>query len=968
MNTQGMIQEHLPGTVEKELEARGLNGEPVLLATSTDLSLSGEPRRHWIVATSRHVSVVADDQSPLVVCSVGLPEVSTFRIQGTIGSGFLQAWVDESWVDLARYSNTLANRFSRVAGRLEELRTTGHVTVTPDDEIDDARCPECRLKLPGRGEPCPKCLPRQAILLRLMQMLRPQWRSALGMCLLMLVGVLAELAPPKLQQQLVDRILNSGAGSPDVSQLMQSLLVVVLSLAVTRVVLGLVGYLKGILATRVGVALTSDLRGQMVQKLHSLGVGYFDRHQVGSLTSRVTGDSEVIHSLLQQITGGFLLQIFQVVAVGAMLFTLNAKLACYMLIPTPLVIGGSWFFWKRVYPRYYRYWDSSSKQAGSLTGMLSGIRVVKAFSQEQREFDRFQKFSEYLRQSRTTVEESTAAFSSIMQLIFSLGALIVWYVGGRDVLEGQMTLGALMAFLAYVAMFYAPLATLSQLTTWLTSFMTGCQRVFELLDTPVETRESDKPVSWTERRGAIRFDNVTFGYERHRPVLKNVSLEIPAGQMVGVVGRSGSGKTTLVNLMCRFYDVTGGSVCIDGVNVRDLPREDLRRQVGIVLQEPFLFRGTIWDNLVYGEPDATREQAITAARAAQAHDFILRAPLGYDTWLGERGAGLSGGERQRLSIARALLYNPGILILDEATSSVDTESEQAIQQALKVLTRGRTTIAIAHRLTTLKDAHRILVFDQGLLIEQGSHTELMAQNGHYARLVRIQTQLSSASSVDAVVSQTNDTLSKATAVSGGNPSGKGGSEIPPECSDGAVAGHEPRWLEPTEVTCSLDQFGCLDVIISARGSRLPEGETKETCHHRGVFAVRLFPASEPDGYISLRTWDRDGREHEAGLIRDLRQWPADAQAMIRSALARRYLLRVVTGVDSVRVDFGNLTMQLRTEHGPQQMVMRWSQSQVQDFGPRGKVLIDLEDNRFLVRDVDELNHRERELFQRYIYW
>ena len=243
-----------------------------------------------------------------------------------------------------------------------------------------------------------------------------------------------------------------------------------------------------------------------------------------------------------------------------------------------------------------------------------------------------------------------------MALIFSLGGLIVWYVGGRDVLAGKMTLGSLMAFLAYLAMFYAPLSTLSQLTTWLTSFMTGCQRVFELLDTPTETNDPAQPEPLPQVRGEIRFDNVSFGYERHRPVLKEVDFTIRPGEKIGIVGHSGSGKTTLVNLISRFYDVDSGRVLLDGVDVRDLSTSDLRRNVGVVLQEPFLFRGTICDNLVYGRPDASAAEAITAARAALAHDFILRTPLGYDTWLGERGAGLSGGE------APARLHRAGLAL------------------------------------------------------------------------------------------------------------------------------------------------------------------------------------------------------------------------------------------------------------------------------------------------------------------
>ncbi|HEX2475439.1 MAG TPA: ABC transporter ATP-binding protein, partial [Lacipirellulaceae bacterium] len=812
-----MFKEELPRAVCEELDRRGLNGVPVLLAAHSDLSLSGRPERSWVVATRDNVTAVRETSvvrgshdpahgeaeavrgqetraQPAVTIETYVPvsEVREFRTQGAIGSGFLQAYVDDYWVDLARFPNTDAERFGRFAKYLEGLRTG-----TPPEQTDEpapkvTHCPKCGQRLPVAGESCPRCIPRKAIIGRLVQMLWPHRRTALVMCGLMFVAVAAELVPPKLQQYMVDDILRGGQGAPDPAGLFSALLVVVSALAGARLVLSAVNFAKGRMATRVGVALTYDLRGRLVEKLHSLGLNYYDRHQVGSLTSRVAYDSEVIQSLLQQITGGFLLQIVQVTAVGVMLFTLNPKLAVYTLIPAPLVIAGSIFFWKRVHPKHYRYWDSSSKQAGMLTGMLSGIRVVKAFAQEEREYGRFNRISDYLRNCRMRVDYSTAAFSATMQLIFSLGGLIVWYVGGRDVLAGTMSLGSLMAFLAYLAMFYTPLATLSQFTTWLTNFLTGCQRVFELLDTPVETTDPENPVELppvggrvplaspvpaeelqvangvslgtqqlaaasefqpqglgvlctgeasatqeTKGRG-IRFERVTFGYERHQPVLRDVDFEIRPGETIGIVGRSGSGKTTLVNLLCRFYDVCEGRVLVDGVDVRRLALRELRRHIGVVLQEPFLFRGTIWQNLVYGLPEATPEQAIASAKAAQAHDFILNSPLGYDTWLGERGAGLSGGERQRLSIARAILFDPPILVLDEATSSVDAESEQAIQAALRALTRGRTTIAIAHRLSTLREADRILVFDRGRLIEQGSHEELLARDGQYANLVRIQ--------------------------------------------------------------------------------------------------------------------------------------------------------------------------------------------------------------------------------------
>jgi ATP-binding cassette subfamily B protein len=347
-----------------------------------------------------------------------------------------------------------------------------------------------------------------------------------------------------------------------------------------------------------------------------------------------------------------------------------------------------------------------------------------------------------VRDSARRVEYATSIFNPAMGLIFGLGGLIVWYVGGRDVIAEQgFTLGKLMAFFGYLGMFYAPISSLSQFSNWVTGFLTAGQRVFEVLDATSGVPEHPNPVRKPSLEGAIEFRNVTFGYDPYNPVLKNVSFKIEPGRFIGIVGKSGSGKTTLVNLICRFYDVQQGEVLIDGMNVQQLSREDLRRQVALVLQEPFLFRASIADNVAYGRPDSSPLALQDAAKAANAHDFVARRASGYDTQLGERGAGLSGGERQRISIARALLCDPRVLILDEATSSVDTESEQEIQKALAILCKRRTTIAIAHRLSTLKNADHIYVVDEGRITESGSHDELMTLGGVYYNLVRIQTEL-----------------------------------------------------------------------------------------------------------------------------------------------------------------------------------------------------------------------------------
>jgi ATP-binding cassette, subfamily B, bacterial len=963
-----MMPQSLPESLQPVLDKHGLGDTPVLVAAGTDLAAAGRFERQWLVVTAKRLAVLTLEPAPRLLRLLELEEIAEFRAHGVLGSGYLQARIGDTWIDVLRYTNSLSHRFIKVAGKLEELRSTGQLTLRPGDEIDEQRCPSCGLVLSFVGDTCPRCIDRGAVLSRVWQMIRPYRRPAAGMCLLVLLGVVVELAPPKLQEYLVDHVLRVDGNGIRPENLVALLLLIVGILASTRVALALVNTVKGVLANRVGTAMTSDLRARMVDKLQKLSVDFYDRQPVGVLMSRVAHDTEALYGLVHQFTSGFLLQILQVIGVGVMLFTLNAKLALWTLIPMPLVLYGSWFFWRYVYPKYYRYWDAASKQGGALAGMLSGIRVVKAFAQEQREYERFQKTSGSLQHSRLQVEVSASTFSSVMQLVFSLGGLIVWFVGGRDVVGEHMTLGALMAFLAYLTMFYAPLTTLAQLTTWLTSFLTASQRVFELLDTPNRIQEPDTPALLPRMRGEIRFENVTFGYDRNRPILKSFDLEVRPGETLGVVGRSGSGKTTLVNLVSRFYDVDAGRVLLDGVDVRELAREDLCRQVGVVLQEPFLFRGTVWENLIYGRPDAALEESLTAARGANAHDFIMRLPLAYDTPLGERGAGLSGGEKQRLSIARTLLSGPRILILDEATSSVDTESEKAIQDALAVLTRGRTTIAIAHRLSTLRSADRIIVMDHGKLIEEGSHQQLMALDGTYARLVRIQTQVAPDASVDALASRSREQEAPVAAIAHGEKRRRGwhalryseGRAVAPRPSEYLRACHPnpdfaPRWLDPEEAIFQLDEHGAM---------RLSLGHEVQN----GLFALRALPATFPDQFISIRSTDAAGQDHEVGMVRDMKEWPAPIRYLLERALGRRYFIRHITAVKRIELAQGLLTFRVDTDHGSAEFTMRNSHSHAQDYGDDGKLLIDVDDNRYLVADIDALPRRQQVLFRRFIYW
>jgi len=408
-----------------------------------------------------------------------------------------------------------------------------------------------------------------------------------------------------------------------------------------------------------------------------------------------------------------------------------------------------WFV-RVVYPRvwvyFHRFYEKRSRMSATVSDTLTGIRVVKAFGQEEKETNRFNEKSQDLCDAAITLERKWTIYNPIMSITRIVGVIVVWYVGGKYVFDADpkkmMTLGSIVAYASYLEMFYGPIFMLTDMARVVTHSLSAGERILEVLDAKSEVEDAPDSVSVPRIKGGIEFRNVTFGYNKLRPVLKNFSLVIKENETIGIVGKSGSGKTTLISLLSRLYDVDEGEILIDGINIKKIRYDDLRRQIGVVLQEPFLFSGTIAENIAYSKPGAELLDIVRAAKAANAHDFmIVTKPDGYDTYVGERGGRLSLGERQRVSIARAILHDPRILILDEATSSVDTETEKEIQDALYRLIKGRTTIAIAHRLSTLRNSDRIVVLEEGKLAEQGSHDELMAMQGVYYKLVQIQSEI-----------------------------------------------------------------------------------------------------------------------------------------------------------------------------------------------------------------------------------
>ncbi|MCD6351065.1 MAG: ABC transporter ATP-binding protein, partial [Armatimonadetes bacterium] len=502
------------------------------------------------------------------------------------------------------------------------------------------------------------------------------------------------------------------------------------------------------LAALLGNRLTHELRCELYDHLQHLSLRFFDKQQIGSVISRVNQDTGQLQAFLVQGSQELIVNLMLLVGIGIMLLVLDLRLALFVLVPAPFVAIMSRMFWRRIRRYMHRFFYRWSRLNSVLQETLSGLRIVRVFGQEAREVSRFSSTSDELAVTGVQVERLWALMFSGVSLVIALGSLVVWYVGGREVLQGPLTLGTLMAFLAYVQMFYRPVRFVSMLLNWASRSLTAAERVFEVLDTPVEVEDAPDAVAMPHIEGRVEFRDVTFGYEPHRPVLKHVSFAVEPGEMIGLVGHSGAGKTTTINLLCRFYDAEEGEILIDGVPLRQIRLEDLRRQTGVVPQDTFLFSGTIAENIAYAKPGATREGIIRAAKVANAHDFILRKPDGYETMLGEGGQGLSAGERQRIAIARAVLHDPRILILDEATSQVDVQTEKQIQEAINRLAQGRTTVAIAHRLATLKNADRLIVLKHGEIAEIGTHDELMAREGEFHRLVKTYQEISKVRSVE----------------------------------------------------------------------------------------------------------------------------------------------------------------------------------------------------------------------------
>ena len=715
--------------------------DPILFAIIGEID---EKSRYDTVALAVTASrmMTVNLGSGAIISTIDFDSVDSVFTKRMYGNGLLRVRQKDGLVqDVFRFTFTVASLCDAAITFMTDVKN-GEPIKEAMEAISGAYekllsvCPKCGRTLASPGTPCIGCMKKGKLLNRMGTYLKPHMPVLIISVLMSIVSTTLALMPPYLTRTLVDDIL------PHTKR--DALIAVSLLLILVYLVRWLIHGVRTYMLRIAGHKIVAHIRCEVYEKAQHLPMRFYDKTSTGSVINRISGDTTTIQAFMLRITQDVVVYFFKLIGIVIVMLIMDWKLTLFSLCPVPLVVIGSRIFRKKIAPFYRRIWRRSSAMTSVLADTIPGIRVIKSFTNEERTTERFSACVEEWRSTDARAGKILSAYPAIVNCLIALGTVIIWSFGGGMVISGLLgndsgglTVGLLVSFISYASMFYEPVNFFANLSDSAQSALASAERIMDILDAEPEN-DFGKGNKDVNMGGRIEFKNVNFSFDRTKKVLKNINLVIEPGDIVGIVGTTGSGKSTLINLLLRYYDHYSGEITIDGVDIRDIDMQYYRSRIGYVQQEPMMFHDTIYNNIAYGDPSFTTDQVINAADIANAHDFIVRQPDGYDSMLGERGVGLSGGEKQRLSIARAMLRDPAMLVFDEATASVDSETEHLIQAAIENLISGRTTIMIAHRLSTLAKANKIVVVDNGQIIECGTPEELLEKKGKYYRLVEIQ--------------------------------------------------------------------------------------------------------------------------------------------------------------------------------------------------------------------------------------
>jgi len=742
------MEKHIPEYMLSALDAQGIDTSGLIFAIHTDSVDKGGNTDVYIALDSNNLYILRGWEK--VVKTAGarrivavyeadelevhpLSELGDLSCELLLSTGRLLSEKDDATNILLVFSLGFLSDIEKLIRVIKNIREGKQPfeEVTVDDELF---CPKCGTRYPEpERKLCPKCMDKVSIARRLMGFFAHYRAKVAVIFMTMLAGSLFSILSPYIGTKFYfDEVLTEGG-----SYYGAVLGVILVMLAVRAIGTGLNTLYSLVLAKTVPWII-QDLKLKIFEAMQRLSVGFYTSKRTGSLMNRINQDATNIYWFFVDGLPYLAVNIFTFTGVIILMCILNLKLALICVTIVPIAILLFKYLWSVFRRFHHKNWVYSSQLNSMVSDSVHGQRVIKAFAREDEEAERFAQVGG--KQSMVEIQSFNTGYTAfpLIYLFMFIGQVLVTIIGGNMVLNREITLGTLLTFIAYLSMLYGPLEFMSWVSHWGARCVDSAQRVFEIIDAKPDVTEPENPVILDRIQGNIELKGVTFEYEPAKPVLKGLDLSVKAGQMLGIVGKTGAGKTTMANLIARLYDVTEGTITIDGVDIKQLSLSQLRKSIGIVSQDIYLFIGTIADNIRYARPDASMEDVIRAAKAASAHDFIMALPDAYETRVGAGGQDLSGGEKQRLSIARTILQDPDILILDEATAAMDTETEASIQKALAELQKGRTTIAIAHRLSTLRDADTLAVISDGRVVESGTHKELMQKKGEYFKLYTIQ--------------------------------------------------------------------------------------------------------------------------------------------------------------------------------------------------------------------------------------